>query len=297
MSITNAMTIDVEDYFQVSAFESVIDRSDWENIPSRIPDNVEKILLLLERHNTRATFFTLGWIAVSFPQVIADIVKAGHEIACHGWSHVRLSDLTPESFLADISTSRKILQDVSGQEILGYRAPSFSVTSETLWAYEKLSEAGYLYSSSIFPIKHDIYGLPLAPRKPFVIEKTGVHEIPLTTVRMFGRNYPFSGGGWFRLMPYSLFRYGLKKVNNEEGVPGVFYIHPWELDPQQPRQHNVSTKTSFRHYLNLEKTRRRLEHLLQDFRWDTVHSVFLDQKNGYPSLSIQELSGNQKSRK
>jgi len=290
MSVTNAMTIDVEDYFQVSAFEHVIHRKDWDGIPSRIPQNVEKILLLLERHDIHATFFTLGWIAVSFPQVITQIVEAGHEIASHGWSHTRLTDLTPEEFHADITSTRKLLQDVSGQEVLGYRAPSFSVTPKTLWAYEKILEAGYTYSSSIFPIRHDLYGIAQAPRTPFIFEETGIVEIPLTTVRMLGRNYPFSGGGWFRLMPYSLFKYGLNKVNIKENLPGVFYFHPWELDPQQPRQHNLSTKTSFRHYLNLEKTKRRLEHLLEDFQWDTMQSVFLSETN-YPRVGISEISG------
>jgi len=290
MPITNAMTIDVEDYFQVSAFEQVFQRGDWDGIPSRIPQNVEKILLLLERHNIRATFFTLGWIAVTFPRVINDIVEAGHEIASHGWSHLRLTDLTPDQFHADVTSTRKLLQDISGQAVLGFRAPSFSVTPDTLWAYEKIFDAGYSYSSSIFPINHDLYGIPKAPRTPFILEETGIIEIPLTTVRMLGRNYPFSGGGWFRLMPYSLFRYGLKKVNNAEKLPGVFYFHPWELDPQQPRQHNLPAKTSFRHYLNLEKTKRRLEYLLDDFNWDTMQSVYLSEKN-YPRLAVSEISG------
>lgn len=288
MAITNAMTVDVEDYFQVSAFEPVIDRQDWEKIPCRIPQNMEKILALFDAHGVKATFFTLGWVAERFPQVVRDIAAAGHEVASHGWSHVRVPNATPESFFQDIDRTRKLLQDLSGQPVNGYRAASYSVTPDTLWVYENFSRAGYSYSSSIFPIRHDLYGIPHAPRTPFVVEGTDIIEIPLTTLRILGRNLPFSGGGWFRLMPYALFKAGLKQVNRNDGVPGIFYFHPWEIDPEQPRQQNLSAKTAFRHYLNLEKMQGRVERLLDDFAWDSMHAVFISGQH-YPDLSLSIL--------
>jgi polysaccharide deacetylase family protein (PEP-CTERM system associated) len=289
MTITNAMTVDVEDYFQVSAFESVVDRNDWESIPCRIPANMEKILALFEQSNVKATFFTLGWVAERFPQVVRDIVSAGHEVASHGWSHIRVPNATPESFYQDVDRTRKLLQDISGQEVTGFRAASYSVTQQTLWVYENLQRAGYEYSSSIFPIKHDLYGIPNAPRKPFTVSGTGITEIPLTTVRLMNRNLPCSGGGWFRLMPYGMFKAGLKRVNSKDGLPGIFYFHPWEVDPEQPRQNNLSAKTAFRHYLNLQKMHDRLERLLRDFEWDTMEAVFTGGRS-YPELSVSELA-------
>lgn len=289
MSVTNAMTVDVEDYFQVSAFESVIDRNDWEKLECRIPRNVDKILELFSRHEVKSTFFTLGWVAERMPQVVRAIVDAGHEVASHGWSHVRVPNATPESFFEDIDRTRKLLQDVSGQPVNGYRAASYSVTLQTLWVYENFQKAGYRYSSSIFPIKHDLYGIPGAPRQPFVVEEAGIVEIPLTTLRFMGRNLPFSGGGWFRLMPYGLFRAGLRRVNKTEQASGIFYFHPWEVDPQQPRQQNLPAKTAFRHYLNLEKMESRVEQLLQDFSWNTMESTFM-KSDDYQLISLAELA-------
>lgn len=288
MAITNAMTVDVEDYFQVSAFEQVIERSDWEKLDCRIPRNVDRILSLFARHNVQATFFTLGWVAERFPQVVRDIVASGHEIASHGWEHVRVPNTDAAGFYADIDRTRKLLQDVSGQPIEGYRAASYSVTTDTLWVYEQLARAGYRYSSSIFPIRHDLYGIPQAPRTPFTEADSGILEIPLTTVQLSGRNYPCSGGGWFRLMPYGLFKAGLGRVNRQDSIPGIFYFHPWEVDPAQPRQKNLPAKTAFRHYLNLRRMESRLDRLLKDFDWDSMQKVFME-KPAYPEITLQQI--------
>jgi polysaccharide deacetylase family protein (PEP-CTERM system associated) len=289
MTIKNAMTVDVEDYFQVSAFEKVIDRNDWDKIACRIPRNMEKILALFEKHHTRATFFTLGWVAERFPEVVKAIVDGGHEVASHGWSHIRVPNASPSEFFEDVDRTRKLLQDVSGQPVIGYRAASYSVTKQTLWVYENLARAGYLYSSSIFPIKHDLYGIPDAPRSPFVVSESRITEIPLTTVSFNGKNLPCSGGGWFRLMPYRLFKSGLKRVNQKDHLPGIFYFHPWEVDPDQPRQKNIPAKTAFRHYLNLQRMENRLERLLEDFQWDSMEKVFMENAE-YPEIPLSELT-------
>jgi polysaccharide deacetylase family protein (PEP-CTERM system associated) len=288
MSIQNAMTVDVEDYFQVSAFEQIIRRDDWENLPCRIPQNMDKILQMFADRQVKSTFFVLGWVAERFPDVVKKIVTDGHEVASHGWSHVRVPNSNPDDFFADVDKTRKLLQDLSGQPVIGYRAASYSVTKNTLWAYDQLARAGYQYSSSIFPIKHDLYGIPDAPRTPFIIEDTGTLEIPLTTVKLFERNFPCSGGGWFRLMPYSLFKAGLKRVNNNDRLPGIFYFHPWEVDPEQPRQKNLPAKTAFRHYLNLERMASRLDQLLLDFNWDTMQQVFCNGQQ-YPQIALKQI--------
>lgn len=290
MTIINAMTVDVEDYFQVSAFENIVNRNDWDRIDCRIPQNMDKILSLFAKHDIKATFFTLGWVAERFPGIIRDTVAAGHEIASHGWSHIRVPNTDPASFYEDVDRTRKLLQDVSGQPVNGYRAASYSVTRQTLWVYENLAKAGYQYSSSIFPIKHDLYGIPEAPRAPFVVAESKITEIPLTTVKLVGRNLPCSGGGWFRLMPYSLFKAGLKRVNENDGLPGIFYFHPWEVDPDQPRQKDIPAKTAFRHYLNLHQMEKRLEKLLRDFQWGTMQQVFMEQAS-YPQVLISEIAG------
>ena len=289
MSLQNAMTVDVEDYFQVSAFEQIVNRNDWETIPCRIPQNMDKILHMFADRQVKSTFFILGWVAERFPEVVKDIVSQGHEVASHGWSHVRVPNSNPADFFADISKTRKLLQDISGQDVVGYRAASYSVTKNTLWAYDQLAQAGYQYSSSIFPIRHDLYGIPDAPRTPFMIAETGTLEIPLTTVKLFGRNFPCSGGGWFRLMPYLLFKAGLNRVNNNDRLPGIFYFHPWEVDPDQPRQQNLPAKTAFRHYLNLDRMATRLDRLLKDFDWNTMQQVFCVNPHHYPEISLQEI--------
>jgi len=275
MPVKNAMTVDVEDYFHVSAFETHIDRDDWDNIVCRIPQNLDKILALFDKHNTKATFFTLGWVAERYPHLIRDIAASGHEIASHGWSHIRIPESNPDEFYQDVDKTRKLLQDISGQPVYGYRAASYSVTRESFWIYEKLAEAGYRYSSSIFPIKHPYYGMPNAPKQPFWVTRHDITEIPLTTVELLGKPLPLSGGGWFRLIPYFAFKSGLKKVN-QINRPGIFYIHPWEFDPNQPRQENISVKTAFRHYMNLSYVEQRMDRLLKDFQWDTMQSVFFE---------------------
>lgn len=273
--ITNALTIDVEDYFQVSAFAPHIDRADWDNRECRVERNVHRILDLLDQHQTLATFFTLGWVAQRYPQLVQEIVKRGHELASHGFGHERASDLTEEAFVADIRSAKAILEDLSGQEIRGYRAPSFSIGKGNLWAFDCLVNTGHRYSSSIYPIAHDHYGMPDSPR--FVYEvRPGLLEVPITTLRAFGRNFPSSGGGYFRLLPYALSRWMLRRVNTTDRQAGIFYFHPWEIDTGQPRIPGISAKTRFRHYVNIGRVEARLNQLLTDFRWGRMDHIFLD---------------------
>jgi polysaccharide deacetylase family protein (PEP-CTERM system associated) len=272
-AITNALTIDVEDYFQVSAFARHIDRADWERIECRVERNVDRILELLDGQGTRATFFTLGWIAERHPQVVRRIVDNGHELASHGYGHRRASEQDEAAFFEDIHSAKRLLEDQSGQEVKGYRAPSFSIGKDNLWAFDCLERAGYRYSSSIYPIKHDHYGMPDAPRFAHAIG--GLVEIPATTLRGFQRNWPASGGGFFRLFPYAVSRMLLRRVNEVDGEAAVFYFHPWEIDPQQPRVPGIGAKTRFRHYLNLHRMEERLTRLLSDFRWGRMDDVFL----------------------
>jgi polysaccharide deacetylase family protein (PEP-CTERM system associated) len=272
-SVVNALTIDVEDYFQVSAFAPYISRSEWETRACRVEANLDRILRLLDDHGTKATFFTLGWIGERYPQVVRRIVENGHELASHGYGHQRASDQTEDAFFADIQRARSLLEELSGQLVKGYRAPSFSIGERNLWAFRCLERAGYRYSSSVYPIRHDHYGMPDAPRFAHAIG--GLMEIPITTVRSFGRNWPASGGGYFRLFPYGLSRWLLRRVNEVDGKPAVFYFHPWEVDPGQPRVPGINAKTRFRHYVNLGRTEGRLQRLLADFRWGRMDEVFL----------------------
>lgn len=277
--IRNAMSIDVEDYFQVSAFAPHIRREDWDALPCRVERNVDVILGLLDEANARATFFTLGWIAERYPQVVRRIVDNGHELASHGYGHQRASDLTPEQFRDDITRAKLLLEDLGGVAIRGYRAPSFSINRQNWWAVEELENAGYVYSSSIYPVRHDHYGMPDAPRFPHRPNgATGILELPPTTVPLMGRNWPAAGGGWFRLLPYSLSRWMLNRVNVQDRAPCMFYFHPWELDAGQPRQTGLSARTRFRHYVNLQRMPGRLRQLLGDFEWDRVDRVFLPEQ-------------------
>mgnify|MGYP000857389610 FL=1 len=271
----NALTIDVEDYFQVSAFAPHIPRSEWPVRECRVERNVASILAMLDDHDTKATFFTLGWIAERYPGVVREIVANGHELASHGYGHERASDQTPESFYADINVAKLLLEDLSGSEVKGYRAPSFSIGEQNLWAFECLERAGYHYSSSIYPIHHDHYGMPNAPRHAHAIGN--LLEIPATTLRFFNRNWPASGGGYFRLMPYGLSRWMIERINRVDNMPAVFYFHPWEVDVEQPRIAGISAKTRFRHYLNIHRMENRLRRLLADFSWTRMDRLFLDQ--------------------
>jgi polysaccharide deacetylase family protein (PEP-CTERM system associated) len=278
-AITNALTIDVEDYFQVSAFAPHIARSDWERRECRIERNVDRVLELLAARETKATFFTLGWIAERYPQLVRAIAAQGHELASHGYGHQRVSDLTEAEFCADIERAKGILEDLSASAVLGYRAPSFSIGSKNLWAFDCLAKAGYRYSSSIYPIRHDHYGMPDAPRFAHRVGG-GLLEIPVTTLRMFSRNLPSSGGGYFRLLPYALSRWMMRHVNAADGQAAIFYFHPWEIDVDQPRVAGISAKTRFRHYVNIGRMDARLQQLLADFAWGRMDRIFLDRSNG-----------------
>lgn len=271
--LVNALTVDVEDYFQVSAFAPHIKRSEWNTRECRIERNVDCILQMLSNQNTKATFFTLGWIAERYPQVVRRIVEQGHELASHGYGHERASDLTENAFFADIHRAKIMLEDLGGAEVKGYRAPSFSIGTGNLWAFDSLARAGYRYSSSVYPIRHDHYGMPDSPRFAYQV-RPGLLEIPVTTVRALGRNLPSSGGGYFRLLPYALSRWMLKRVNTLDRQPGIFYFHPWEIDVAQPRVEGISSKTRFRHYVNISRMEARLAQLLRDFKWGRMDEVF-----------------------
>jgi polysaccharide deacetylase family protein (PEP-CTERM system associated) len=271
------MTVDVEDYFQVSAFESVISRDEWENIPARVVENTRRVMDLFDEGRVKATFFMLGWIAERNPDLVRRIVEGGHELASHGYSHTRATQQTPDQFRDDVTRTKAILEDLSGIEVRGYRAASYSIGSTNLWALDILGEAGYAYSSSIYPIQHDLYGMPEAPRFKFLPKGSGgILEVPVTTVQLAGRRFPCGGGGFFRLYPYRLSRWAIRRVNREECEPALFYFHPWEIDPKQPRQRGVSLRTRLRHYINLDRTEERLRRLLSDFHWDRMDAVFLN---------------------
>ncbi|NOV28399.1 XrtA system polysaccharide deacetylase [Methylomonas sp. ZR1] len=275
----NAMTVDVEDYFQVSAFEANIQRNQWDALPHRVEQNTQRILDLFAQHQVKATFFTLGWVAERYPQLVKRIVDEGHELASHGYQHTRVTEQTPEQFREDIRIGRQILEDIGGQPIVGYRAASYSIGAKNLWALEVLEGEGFQYSSSIYPVKHDLYGMPGAPRfayRPGNAPK--LLEIPITTLKILNRNIPCGGGGFFRLYPYQFSKWAYRHLNKYENQSGIFYFHPWEIDPEQPRQHDLSFKTRFRHYLNLGRMENRLNSLLADFAWDTMQSVFLSKQ-------------------
>jgi polysaccharide deacetylase family protein (PEP-CTERM system associated) len=271
----NAMTVDVEDYFQVEALSPHIPREEWNSRECRIEPNVERILQLFADANTKATFFTLGWIAERYPHLIRRIVDNGHELASHGLAHYRADHQSRPQFLADVTRAKRLLEDIGGTQVNGYRATSFSITRRNLWALNVLDEAGYKYSSSTHPINHDLYGIPEQPRFAFYpFADSRFMEIPVTTMRRFGRNWPSGGGGYFRLFPYGLFKHNLKTVRSHDRQPCMFYFHPWEIDHEQPRIEGTSLKTRVRHYLNLDRTFDRLKLLLKDFRWSSVDQVF-----------------------
>lgn len=275
-TISNAMTVDVEDYFQVSAFEPYIDRNQWDKLPQRAERNTQRILDLFAQHNVKATFFTLGWIAERYPDLIKRIVKDGHELACHGYEHIRVSEQKPEQFRADIIKTKRLLEELGGTEVLGYRAASYSIGAHNLWAHQVLRDAGFKYSSSVYPVRHDLYGMPDAPRFIFApLENDTFKEIPITTLTIGNKNFPCGGGGFFRFYPYAVSKWAFDKINRKEHQPGIFYFHPWEIDPAQPKQTGIDLKTRFRHYLNLDKMEKRIIRLLKDFNWDTMENIFI----------------------
>ena len=273
-AIVNAFTVDVEDYFQVSAMAPYIARSEWERRECRVERNTERILLMLDDHGAKATFFTLGWIAERYPRLLRRIVERGHEVASHGFGHQRASDLDESAFFTDLDRSKRVLEDVCGVAVHGYRAPSFSIGPGNLWAFDCIERAGYRYSSSIYPIQHDHYGMPDAPRFMHRV-RPNLFEVPVTTMRLFDRNWPAGGGGYFRLMPYSVSRTLLRRVNRADRQAAVFYMHPWEIDADQPRIPGIDLKTRFRHYVNLARTEGRLRRLLTDFRWGRLDQLVL----------------------
>ncbi len=275
----NVMSVDVEDYFQVAAFADRIPPDEWGRWPCRVEANVERILVLFDEHGVKATFFTLGWIAERYPGLVRRISANGHEIASHGYGHQRASEMSRSAFRQDVVRAKALLEDIAGVAVRGYRAPSFSIGQSNLWALDELVAAGYAYSSSIYPIAHDHYGMPHAPRFPYRPARCPqLLELPPTTVKLAGRNLPAAGGGFFRLLPYAVSRRLIERVNRLEGQPCMFYFHPWEVDPDQPRVPGASARSRFRHYVNLQRMEGKLRRLLKDFRWgraDEVHAASL----------------------
>src|SRR5512141_475219 len=272
--LANALTVDVEEHFQVAAFERTISRQAWAAHASRVSPNTSRVLDLFADHGAKATFFVLGWVAERHPDIVRRIVADGHELASHGYDHTRVHQLSPEQFRADVTRTKAILEDIGGIPVRGYRAPSYSINGKNLWALDVLLETGHIYSSSIYPVRHDRCGMPEAPRFPFRFRPDGILEIPVTTVAFGSRNYPCGGGGYFRLLPYSAFRWMLKRVNQKDRQSGLFYFQPWEIDVEQPRVTDAPLKSRFRHYLNLGTMQARLERLLTDFRWERMDKVF-----------------------
>ena len=282
--LVNAMTIDVEDYFHVSVFDGLVPRHAWDSLESRVERNTGRLLDILAEHNVRATFFILGWVAERHPDLVRRIGAGGHEIASHGYGHRLVYDQTPQAFRQDVRRAKLLLEDATGNPVLGYRAPSYSIVPRTLWALDVLTEEGYSYDASIFPIRHDRYGIPVSARQPYVIDRAHgrIIEAPASTVRLGGLNFPIAGGGYFRLLPYSWAQWGIGRVNAVEGRPVIFYLHPWEIDPDQPRL-SAGLLSRLRHYRNLDQTEPRLRRLLSDFAWGTLRSVL-------PSLGAESPS-------
>jgi len=272
--VINAMTVDVEDYFHVSVFDGIVPRSRWADMESRVCANTERLLDIFDEFKVRSTFFMLGWVAERHPGLVRDIAQRGHEIASHGYAHRLIYDQTPAAFRDDVRRAKQLLEDAAGCFVAGFRAPSYSVTPRSLWALDVLIEEGYRYDASIFPIRHDRYGIPVSPREPFSIDRSGgsLMEVPGSTVRLGPLNLPIAGGGYFRILPYAWTRWGIARLNAVEHQAAVFYIHPWEIDPEQPRL-QAGWLGRFRHYRNLDKTEDRLRALLTDFRFGTVAAL------------------------
>lgn len=275
----NALSVDVEDWFQVGAFENVISRDSWPALDCRVERNTDALLTMFDAAQIKATFFTLGWVAERYPALMRRIADAGHELANHGSNHDRVFTLTPKSFAADIDRARKTIEDSSGAKVSGYRAPSFSIDQRTPWAHEVLAEQGYAYSSSVAPIKHDHYGWAEAPRFAFrPVAGADLIEIPVTTAEFAGRRLAAGGGGFFRLLPYAFSRWAIRQVNDKAQRPAIIYFHPWEIDPGQPRVANAPLKSKLRHYTKLKAMAPKLERLIADFRWDRLDRIVADER-------------------
>ena len=275
--IVNAMSVDVEDYFQVSAFERAVDRRQWERLESRVCRNTDRLLEIFADADVRGTFFILGWVADRYPELVKRIAAAGHEVASHGYAHRLVYDQTPEEFREDLRRAKAAIEQASGSAVLGYRAPSYSITERSRWALEILAEEGYAYDASVFPIHHDRYGIPDAPRQPHSIQCAAgpLWEVPGSTIRLGSVNLPIAGGGYFRLLPYQWTRWGIRRLNEVERQPAIFYLHPWEIDPSQPRL-PAGRLTALRHYRNLGETAARLQRLLSDFAFAPLSEVLKD---------------------
>jgi polysaccharide deacetylase family protein (PEP-CTERM system associated) len=273
--MVNAMTIDVEDYFHVSVFDGVVPREGWNRFESRVCANTDRMIEIFADAGVRATFFVLGWVGERFPELVRRLADGGHEIASHGYAHRLIYDQTPAAFREDVRRAKGVLESAAGCRVDGYRAPSYSVTPRSLWALDVLIEEGYRYDSSIFPVHHDRYGIPVSPRYPYVIERPGgsLLEVPGSTVRVGPLNLPVGGGGYFRILPYAWTRWGIDRLNRVERRPAVFYLHPWEIDPDQPTL-PASRLGRFRHYRNLKDTEARLRRLLRDFRFSSMRAVY-----------------------
>jgi polysaccharide deacetylase family protein (PEP-CTERM system associated) len=294
MSIVNAMTIDVEDYFHVSAFDGVVPRTQWDRLESRVVANTDRLLEIFNDYEVTGTFFVLGWVAERFPDLVRRIAAMGHEIASHGYGHRLVYDQTKRAFREDVRRAKTLLESASGCAVVGYRAPSYSITPRSLWALDILIEEGYQYDSSIFPIRHDRYGIPVSPRHPYALRRSGgtLIEAPASTAMLGPLNLPVAGGGYFRILPYEWTRWGITRVNRVEGRPVIFYLHPWEIDPQQPRL-RASALSRFRHYRNLGQTEARLRRLLSDFEFAPMASVVatapVAEESGQPTLALPYL--------
>jgi len=282
----NGLSIDVEDYYQVSAFAGVVPREDWPRWPSRVEQNTQRTLEILAEAKVHGTFFVLGCVARRYPGLVRAIVGQGHEIASHGSEHRRIWEQAPGDFARDVADAKNCLEDVSGKRVTGYRAPSFSIDMRTWWAFEALAEAGYTYSSSVNPIRHDHYGMPSAPRGPFSPLR-GITEVPVGTVEIAGMRLPCGGGGYFRLLPYNLSRWCIRRVNDVESRGVVFYFHPWEIDPGQPRIAGAPLRSRFRHYVNLEAMEGKLRRLVRDFAWGRIDAVFFGESNGFQNAATR----------
>lgn len=273
--IINAMSVDVEEFFQVGAFETCINKADWDGFDSRVAASTNEILDVFEAAGVKSTFFCLGWVAERQADLIKRIVAEGHELASHGYDHARVFHLTEAAFREDLKRTQAILEDIGGVKIQGYRAPSFSIDKRCPWAHGVLAELGYRYSSSVYPIQHDHYGMPDAPRAPYIVDGLDLVEIPMSTIELAGKRWPSAGGGFFRLLPYIISRRMIERVNEKDGVAATFYMHPWEIDTAQPVQYQAPLRSRFRHYVNLSKTKGKLIRLLKDFHWDRMDALFL----------------------